>query len=217
MCKLNAASRIVFLDALRGFCIILVVAYHFGYNLVARGFIPEEALYNPVLGILQPFFAGIFIVLAGVSSRFSRSNLKRGLLLSGCALLVTAVSFAAGTPIWFGILHLLASCILIYSLLSKFRAAVPAVTIAAFFVLFFNITRWPDFPSADYFPLIPWMFLFFFGVWLGGPIGEGKLPHWFYTVKVPIFGAIGRRTLLIYLLHQPIFYGLLWVVEQFID
>ena len=229
-------SRIQLLDALRGFCILLVVAYHFGYNLVAREYIPREALYNPVLDFLQPFFAGVFIVLAGVSSRFSRSNLKRGLLLLGCALLVTAVSLVIlpdpglslraafgfyqpaegeriGLPVVFGILHLLAACILLTALMEKWRLTVPVVILGAFFLLRSGITVWPEVLSADYFPLVPWAFAFFFGVWLGGPVREGKFPPWFYEVKIPVFPAIGRRTLPIYLLHQPVLYGLLWIAE----
>ncbi|MCL2002728.1 MAG: DUF1624 domain-containing protein [Oscillospiraceae bacterium] len=270
-------SRIQSLDALRGFCIILVIAYHLGYNLVAREILPREALYNPLLGVLQPFFAGVFIALAGVSSRFSRNNFKRGLVLLGCAALVTVVSFAPlpdpwltvrtvfgheptgaeigelvesgkivlhkdiltnaerrgitepenlgafalssyktpysliGAPILFGILHLLAACILLYALLSRLRMAAPAVFLGAFFVLWFGVTRWPVFPSVDYFPLLPWGFVFAFGVWLGGPIRDGVFPSWFYAAKIPVFPAVGRRTLLIYLLHQPVLYGLLWL------
>ncbi|MDR0293445.1 MAG: DUF1624 domain-containing protein [Oscillospiraceae bacterium] len=286
MCKRNEASpgqspgtRIQSLDALRGFCILLVIAYHFGYDLVARELIPEGALYNPVLDILQPFFAGVFVALAGVSSRFSRSNLRRGLILLGCALLVTAVSLAVlpapflslraafgyqptgaeigtligsgrlilhedvlaqaeklgitepgalgafalscyksplqllGTLVLSGILHLLAACVLLYALLDRLRLTAPAVVLSAFFLLFSGVTEWPEIPSADYFPLIPWVFVFFFGVWLGGPIREERFPKRFYEMKVPFFPAVGRRTLLIYLLHQPVLYGILWVVE----
>lgn len=229
--------RIQLLDALRGFCIILVIAYHLGYDLVARGILPEGALYNPVLGFLQPFFAGVFIVLAGVSSRFSRSNLKRGLVLLGCATLVSAVSFAVlpdwglswevvtgaykpakgefvGVPILFGILHLLAACVLLYALLEKLKIAAPFVLLAAFLLPRFGVTEWPALPSADYFPIVPWGFLFFFGVWLGGPIRDGVFPKRFYTAKIPVFPVIGRHTLLIYLAHQPVLYGIFWLIER---
>jgi uncharacterized membrane protein len=213
----RSPSRIPLLDALRGFSIILVVAYHFGFNLVSAELIPRGALYNPLLAILQPFFAGLFIVLAGVSSRFSRSNLKRGLLLSGCASLITGVSLIVGAPIWFGILHLLSSCILLYWLLTKLRFAAPAVLLLAFALLFADVTRFPVVPSADYFPLIPWGFLFAFGVWLGGPIQNEAFPKWFYTLNPPVFPALGRKTLLIYLLHQPVFYAAVWLIRRFID
>ena len=210
-------KRIQIIDGLRGFCIILVVAYHLGFNLVEREYLPLGAIDNLLLNILQPFFAGVFILLAGVSSRLSRNNFKRGAQLAGCALLVTGVSIAFDSPIYFGILHLLAACILLYALIEKLR--VPAalfMALGAFFAVYFQVTRWPVMRSADYFPLLPWGFLFFFGVLLGTPIGEGKFPKWFYETKVPIFPAIGRKTLLIYLLHQPVLYGGLWLVETFV-
>jgi uncharacterized membrane protein len=183
---------------------------------VLRGYLPVTAIDNLALNILQPFFAGIFIVLAGISSRFShsRKNIKRGLLLAGCALLVSVAGLVAGMPIWFGILHLLAACILLYTLLEKLRITVPTVAASAFFLTWFGLTKWPVVPSADYFPIVPWGFLFFFGVWLGGPIRDGLLPGWFYSVKIPILPVIGRKTLFIYLLHQPVMYGILWIAES---
>ncbi|MDR1693007.1 MAG: DUF1624 domain-containing protein [Oscillospiraceae bacterium] len=228
--------RIQFLDALRGFSIILVVAYHLGYDLVWRGFIPEGALYNPVLGVLQNIFSGLFILLAGISSRFSRNNLKRGLILLACAAAVTLVSFLVlpdpelswqavtgayepaedevlAAPVLFGILHLLASCVLLYALLEKLRVAAPFVLLAAFLLPFFGVTEFPVIRTADYFPIVPWGFLFFLGVWLGGPIRDGAFPKRFYTAQIPVFPAIGRHTLLIYLLHQPVLYGVFWLAE----
>jgi uncharacterized membrane protein len=235
----GSARRVQLLDALRGFCIILVVAYHLGINLAVRGHLPAGVIDNLLLNSLQVFFAGIFIVLAGVSSRFSRNNFKRGLQLTGCALLVTAASFAVlpdpllslryalgfyqpakgellGVPILIGILHLLAACVLLYALLEKLKIpSALVVTLAAFFSLFFGVTKWPDVLSADKFPILPWGFLFFLGVWLGKPIQMKKFPEWFYSAEIPVFPAIGRKTLLIYLLHQPVLYGILWIVESF--
>ncbi len=205
-------ERIGILDALRGLCILLVIAYHLGFNLVGREILPEGVLYNPLLNILQPFFAGVFIALAGISSRFSKDNFRRGRGLAGCALLVTAVSLFVRAPILFGILHLLAACVLLYTLLESLRVTVPAVLLAAFLLPRFGITQWPAVVSYDYFPLVPWGFVFFFGVWLGGPIKDRKLPERFYTMKIPVLPAIGRKTLLIYLLHQPVLYILLWIL-----
>lgn len=236
--KTQPNTRIQLLDALRGFCILLVIAYHLGYDLVMREIVPIDALYNPVLEFLQPFFAGLFVVLAGVSSRFSRNNLKRGLILLGCAALVSAVSFAVlpdpglswqvvtgaynpaedeyvRVPILFGILHLLAACVLLYALLEKLRILFPAVLLAAFLLLWFGVSEWPKLPSADYFPIVPWGFLFFFGVWLGGPIRDGAFPKWFYAAKIPVFPVIGRHTLIIYLAHQPVLYGAFWLADLF--
>ncbi|MDR0248405.1 MAG: DUF1624 domain-containing protein [Oscillospiraceae bacterium] len=196
-------GRIQLLDALRGLSILLVIAYHAGYNLAAGGYMPAEVLYNPLLNVLQPLFAGVFILLAGISGRFSRSNLRRGAVTAGCAALVSAAAWLMGTPIWFGILHLLAVCMLLYWLAQKINAALPLTLAAAFLLTLFSVTRWPVLESADYFPIVPWGFLFMLGTWLGGPIKDGKLPRWFYNAKVPLFPVIGRYTLIIYMLHQP--------------
>jgi len=204
-------GRIQFLDALRGLSILLMIAYHCGYDLVAMGRLPEGVLYNPFLNVLNVLFAGLFIVIAGISSEFSRNNLKRGLLVLGAAVLVTLVSLALHTPVWFGILHLMASCILLYALLARLRFVMPFVLLAAFLAAFFGVSYFPVVESADYFPILPWGFLFFLGVFLGKPIREGRFPAWFYVFRVPFLPVVGRHTLVIYLLHQPALYGILYL------
>ena len=116
-----AQERIQSMDALRGLCVLLMIAYHFGYDLVLVGILPRWVLFNPLLNALEPFFAGIFILLCGVSCRFSHSNLRRGALLSGVALLLTAVTWClehllrmGSVTVWFGILHFLGIAILFY-------------------------------------------------------------------------------------------------------
>ena len=68
------------------------------------------------------------------------------------------------------------------------------------------------FYSADYFPILPWIFVFLLGTWLGGKIREGKLPERFYTARFPFFPKVGRHALLIYILHQPILAGLCFLI-----
>ena len=69
-----------------------------------------------------------------------------------------------------------------------------------------------DFYSGDYFPLLPWIFLFFTAYW-GGPLLLRtrifrRVSHW----KLPVLNWIGRNTLLLYMLHQPVIYGALSLV-----
>ncbi len=63
--------------------------------------------------------------------------------------------------------------------------------------------------SADYFPLIPWLFLFFAGAALGAYARQGRFPVCFTKSRVPALQWLGRHSLLIYLLHQPVLYALL--------
>ncbi len=66
--------------------------------------------------------------------------------------------------------------------------------------------------SADYFPLIPWLFLFFAGTALGIYGRAGRFPAWFAKSRIPPLQWLGRHSLLIYLLHQPVLMGLMALV-----
>lgn len=70
----------------------------------------------------------------------------------------------------------------------------------------------PSFFSADYFPLLPWFFCFTAGTFFGVLVKEKRLPNWVYSRHCPPLAFIGRHTLIIYLLHQPIVYGILWLI-----
>ena len=63
-----------------------------------------------------------------------------------------------------------------------------------------------SFFSADYFPLLPWIFMFLAGAFLGLYEARGKFPAFFLKRRVPFFGFLGRHALLIYILHQPAIY-----------
>lgn len=64
----------------------------------------------------------------------------------------------------------------------------------------------PDFFSTDYFSLLPWFFLFLCG-YFGNRIiwRHGLQKH--LTCRVPWLGFLGRHSLLLYLLHQPVLYA----------
>lgn len=71
-------------------------------------------------------------------------------------------------------------------------------------------TAWLGFPAAgfvssDYFGLLPWIFLFWTGLFLYRlRPGEAKSGR-----RIPGITAMGRHSLLVYLLHQPVIYGVL--------
>lgn len=250
--------RIALLDEVRGLCVVLMVVYHgfytFGYYLegeahasLARACRELFDFFMPV----EPLFAGIFIFLCGLCCTLSRNNLKRGALLAVVAAGVSAV-MAIGFPddaIWFGVLHMLAVCILLYALLHRVIARVPGwlgATVCALLLFlcwnlpvqyadgFFGIrgvweiavpqevTRqqwlYPlglgriDGVQGDYFPLLPWVFCFFGGSFLGRYVHNLppclKRPHW------PPLSFIGRHALVVYVIHQPIIFGVVSLVAS---
>lgn len=67
----------------------------------------------------------------------------------------------------------------------------------------------PSFRSADYFSLIPWFFLFACGYFLYRLTEQKQLTaRLFSRGTLPVLNFLGRHSLLIYLLHQPVLYGL---------
>ena len=243
----SRTSRAYLLDELRGLSIILMVIYHFFFNLVFIFGVNIPAFHAPLLDFLQPFFAGVFILISGMVCRYSRSNLKRGAVLMGLALglSIVTINFMPEQAIYFGILHLLASAMILFALLEKPLGAVtvlPGMLIfTLLFAVTFNISRGylgffnlhlfelPQFGDArwmipiglmgigaDYFGLIPWLFLFFAGTYLGIPCADGQMPRIVYRGVLPWLGAVGRKTIYIYLLHQPVLYGGLWLFFRLI-
>ena len=223
----GSSRRIELIDAIRGFDLCVMVVHHIFYDLCAFCGLPWVWFSNPVWNVVHYLSAGTFILLAGVSSNFSRSNVRRGLRALAIALVFTLVTTLIGMPIVFGVLHLLGLCMVFYGLTQAFWQrlpawALPVVTLAGTLAtaklvdgyptatphlwMFGLVT--PEFYSADYFPLLPWIFVFLFGAWAGKYVRERRLPQWFYAAKAPRLAAIGRRSLLIYVLHQPILYAL---------
>lgn len=62
--------------------------------------------------------------------------------------------------------------------------------------------------STDYFPLVPWLFLFWSGFFLYHLIGRERMGPLRRSI-CPALGWLGRHSLVVYLLHQPVLYGVL--------
>ena len=77
----------------------------------------------------------------------------------------------------------------------------------------------PDFFSADYFPMIPYVFVFYMGAFLGDPVSNGKVPEFAYPVHSKILLWLGQKCFLIYLLELPIIFLVLefitWIISKF--
>ena len=251
-------KRIHLMDELRGFAVFCMVFYHGFYTLAfLMGQSWGEWLYRFFMPA-EPWFAGLFIFIAGISSNLTHSNLVRGVKLLGVALLVTLAT-AIAVPeelIVFGILHFLSVCMIAFGLLQLLRRRLgrteeppfrlwPVVVCAVLFIVtrylasgylqipfllrVFLPSGWyqawlaplglpgPGFSSADYFPLLPWCFVFAAGTVVGRLAKAGKFPAWTYPSRVPFFSFLGRHALLIYVLHQPIIYGAALLVQAIVS
>lgn len=233
--KKQHKKRLDSVDAIRGFAVVLMIFHHFCYDLVEFLNAPLWLYTNPVLDVFHYIFTGIFIMLCGVSSRFSRSNIKRGIITFAVAMVISAVTYIIDMPIIFGVLHLLSFCMIFYGITGSLWEKLPKWIMPVFTVLGTIVSVWclnnittdsrnlwilgwdyPGFVSYDYFPLLPWIFVFLFGTWLGYYIKENRFPKKFYTAKIPVFPIIGRNALIIYIVHQPVLFGITMLIKLFI-
>ena len=70
----------------------------------------------------------------------------------------------------------------------------------------------PGFSSADYFSLLPWGFLFFCGYFVSRIWQKAGRMEFFNRRGIPALNFLGRHSLVIYIVHQPLIYGVLWAV-----
>lgn len=230
-------DRIDIIDALRGLAVTLMVIHHAMFIAMTYLGAPRYLYSNPVFDVLQAFFVGLFVCISGVSSRFSRGNVERGAIVIVFAVLITYVTTRMNMPINFGILHLLGSLMIFYGLTRKFWDKIPR-KVAPFIYIVLGVAsavarsvltlssdnligrdllsvlgwRQQGFISLDYQPILPAIFVFLFGTWAGQYIKEGKFPDWFYKMKVPFFPFVGRNALAIYMIHQPVFFGVAMLI-----
>jgi len=66
----------------------------------------------------------------------------------------------------------------------------------------------PAFRSSDYFPMLPWYLLFLCGWFLGRLLEQNERLQHLARVKIPLLSAAGRKTIWVYMLHQPILMGI---------
>ena len=203
-----------------------MIVWHFLYDLAAAGFVPETLLQSPVMELARYAVAGSFIAISGVCARLSKRPLRRGLIVLAAALLVPAVTYLIGAPVYWGILHLLGVCMLLYAAVRKRWDALPGIYACGAALLVFALTfalpmrarvdvpflfplglRTAAFASADYYPLLPWGALFFAAAAAAERLGDMP-PERKYERAPRALAWLSRRSLFIYLVHQPVLLAL---------
>lgn len=231
-------QRIEIIDALRGLAVTLMVCHHILFDVYAFFGAPRLIYMNPVFAALQDVFVGVFVIVSGISSRFSRRNVERGAIVLLIGVVISYITIRIiGMPILFGILSVLGTLMIFYGLTHKLWDKITGwggvILYVALVIIgmlartylsptsdvpvlhdLLSILGWrqPGHNTNDYHPLIPWLFVFLLGTLLGGYIKDGKFPKWFYDAKFPFFPTVGRNALIIYVLHQPILYGITQLV-----
>ncbi len=226
-------KRIWELDFLRGLFILGMIVIHVIYDL--RSFVGMSMELPPVYHFIQANGGILFILISGICITLGTHYLARGILVFLCGLGVSLVTFVMaywgmvgrGAVIYWGVLHLLGCCMMLYGLLRYLPnwalATVGIVSIlTGYYLNTLAVDTWwlcwlgvqpYDFATGDYFPLFPYLGWFMIGILLGRTVYRKKQTlfpkvsdRW---LPIRAISFCGRHSLWIYLGHQPIVYGIL--------
>lgn len=176
---------------------------------------------------------GIFVI-AGWMCTLSRNNAKRAAKYAAAALVVWIATtlVSVDDSVNFGIIYCMATCTAVAAVARPMLKKVPStwgitICLALFAATWgipkstysFSYLAWLGFPgpwfvSGDYYPIIPFIFMYLTGYFAARTAQrcEHPAPSWAYANPVPALASLGRHALPFYLLHQPIILGFLELV-----
>lgn len=91
----------------------------------------------------------------------------------------------------------------------------PEALYSGYFSAFFGFPN-ESFTSADYVPLFPWLFLYFAGFFIFDLLKSNNLMKHLSTFRIPPIEWLGRHALIIYIIHQPVIFVVLYIIFRFI-
>lgn len=232
-------KRIWELDALRGLCILGMVVIHLLYDL-SDMFAILDLKDATVYHFVKDWGGILFFILSGISVTLGSHPIRRGLIVILAGMICTAVTYGMykldmadkSLIIYFGVLHCLGTCMVLWPLLKKLPWWL--LSAGALAVIYAGIRLWAmtfDFPwllplgfvphsfaSSDYFPLLPCLGYFMAGAVLGKVLYKSrqsllpKVNSNFFVLR--FLQWCGRQSLWIYLLHQPALYGMILLLQM---
>ena len=222
----------------RGTGIVLMFGYHFSWDLTYFGFAELPLFTDPWWLAFRSAIVSTFLMVAGFCHALTRQHgfrprrfFGRLALIAAAAGAVTVATFWAFPEgyVFFGILHNLAVAAVL--VLAFSWLPVPAIAAAAAFLATPSVFAHPlfDHPwlgwvglatedvfSVDYVPIFPWFGVVLLGVAAGrlivrsGPVLR-TLAGWRADAwPSAALHWLGRHSLVLYLVHQPVFCGLLY-------
>ena len=241
----GSPSRAAAIDAARGAALVGMAFYHLSWDLAYFRWIPIGFPATPGMRLVSHSVAGAFLLLVGVSLALAhragfraRAFWRRIIVIAGAAALITAATygFARDETIFFGILHCIAAASLLAAPL--LRAPIAVAFIAAALAMIAPLVigggvfdqpalMWLGFgttlPSTlDWRPLFPWSGVVFLGLalarsaWPG--LHESALWRWRPSMSAArLLAWAGRHSLPIYLIHQPILFGIVTPLANWVQ
>lgn len=229
-------DRVSIFDTVRGLTVVSMVTFHVSYDLAYLYGIDMPWFTGTIFqDIWRASISWTFLFLAGWMTSLSRDNWKRAGVYALVALVVFLATsiVAVDTPVSYGIIYCMAASTAIHQLSKGLLQHIPPLLACLGLFALFLATQgipqhlyalpnlaWLGFPSVgfasgDYYPIIPYTFMYLFGAYTSRAfIGRtsGRYPAWMMRDYCPPLSWIGRKSLIIYVLHQPIALGALMLV-----
>lgn len=233
-------KRIWELDVIRGALLLWMISFHFVYDLVYLfGLMALDTPARQFLFRMGSLWGGVpFLFISGICVSFAGRPARRGLQVIGGGLvisLVTALMYLLGMAdkgiiIYFGVLHCIGVCMLLWGLFRKLPS--PALLVLGILMaavgLYLKFNVRVDFPyliplglpshsfsSSDYFPLLPNLGYFLIGSVLGRKLYPDRETLFSKVndrnIFLRFFGFFGRHSLPIYMAHQPVLAALIYL------
>lgn len=217
------SSRYPLIDQLRGFAVILMIIYHFAYNLSTFHYIPYQAIFDWPLYQVQRVCIITFMICVGISLCLAhapkgirwKNFFWRELQLVAASLAVTLATYITFPQSWvyFGILHFVtvASLVALPFIQRPILAAIIGLALLIPYWLWNMTLPWFTLQHRpfDSVPLFPWLGYVLLGI-CAYHIGVQRWWHLPASALTHALEFTGRHTLVIYLLHHPILYVLVW-------
>lgn len=220
----DAASRSLLIDSLRGFTIVLMIFFHFSFDLTNFGFLHVDILHDPFWYALPRLIVFLFLFAVGMSLTLAHREKihwkpfwKRFLKISFFALLISVVTYFLFPANWiyFGTLHAIALISLMTLPFLKYPWPSMVIALALFLPSVFLDKNLPWFSlphqSWDYIAPFPWVGASLLGVFAA----HRGLHQWQLSSNafVKSLNYLGKHSLFIYLIHQPILFGSVYLAR----
>lgn len=239
----NKKNHFDILDVARGFAILLMFIYHFSFDLNYYGFIQQNFTHDEFWTTFRTIIVTLFLTIMGISLYLScyrglskKRFLQRLYLLLFYSFLVSLSSWLMypKAMIFFGILHFISVASLLGLLFIRFgkiNVLIGSILIILPQNISFEVFNQPYLQwfglmtklpiTVDYVPLLPWFGVVLIGIYLGQLLSQQAsqsfLKKWQATTPITKTLALaGRYSLHIYMLHQPLFLGILYIISQII-
>lgn len=220
--KIN--SRSLLIDALRGFTIILMIFFHFSFDLTNFGFLKIDIVHAPFWYALPRLIVFLFLFAVGMSlSLAHREKIhwqpfwKRFFKILFFALVISIVTYFLFPENWiyFGTLHAIALISLMTLPFLKHPKIALAIALLLFIPSIFLDKNLPWFSLAheswDYIAPFPWVGASLLGVYaVHHGLHQLSLAN---NALVKSLNYLGKHSLFIYLIHQPILFGSVYLAR----